>query len=102
MADELLAGSGDFARLWNSHELRVDHHNHQKVQHPQVGPIPTAAAGRPTCSRGQAGEGRQRRCPTRVRSAGAFMPGCRHRVHPWNGSWWWVSPARANPRSPRP
>lgn len=39
LVDELLAGSEDFARLWNSHELRIEHHNHQRIQHPQVGPI---------------------------------------------------------------
>lgn len=36
---ELLAGSKDFAELWNSQELRIDHHARQVVQHPQVGPI---------------------------------------------------------------
>ncbi|MFG2232669.1 helix-turn-helix transcriptional regulator [Streptomyces sp. NPDC048723] len=36
---ELLNGSTDFAELWNSHELRIDHHARQVVQHPQVGPI---------------------------------------------------------------
>jgi transcriptional regulator with XRE-family HTH domain len=39
LVDELLAGSEDFARLWNSHELRIEHHNHQRIQDPQVGPI---------------------------------------------------------------
>ncbi|MDX6356515.1 MAG: hypothetical protein QOF98_3418 [Streptomyces sp.] len=39
LIDELLAGSADFARLWNSHELRIEHHIHQQVQHPQVGDI---------------------------------------------------------------
>jgi transcriptional regulator with XRE-family HTH domain len=36
---ELLADSADFARLWNSQELRIDHHARQVFQHPQVGPI---------------------------------------------------------------
>lgn len=36
---ELLAGSEDFARLWNSQQLRIDHHDRQVVQHPQVGRI---------------------------------------------------------------
>jgi transcriptional regulator with XRE-family HTH domain len=36
---ELLAGSPDFARLWNSQQLRMDHHARQVFQHPQVGPI---------------------------------------------------------------
>ncbi|WP_053664093.1 hypothetical protein [Streptomyces sp. MMG1121] len=36
---ELLAGSEDFARLWNSQELGIDHHARQVFQHPQVGPI---------------------------------------------------------------
>ena len=36
---ELLAGSADFARLWNSQQLRIDHHASQVFQHPQVGRI---------------------------------------------------------------
>jgi transcriptional regulator with XRE-family HTH domain len=36
---ELLAGSADFAQLWNSQQLRIDHHASQVFQHPQVGPI---------------------------------------------------------------
>ncbi|MFJ1610051.1 helix-turn-helix transcriptional regulator [Streptomyces sp. NPDC088253] len=39
LVDELLVGSEDFARLWNSHELRIEHHDHQEIQHPQVGSI---------------------------------------------------------------
>ena len=39
LVDELLAGSEDFGRLWNSHELRIEHHDHQVIRHPQVGPI---------------------------------------------------------------
>ncbi|MEV0485228.1 helix-turn-helix transcriptional regulator [Streptomyces sp. NPDC050508] len=39
LVDELLTGSEDFARLWYSHELRIEHHNHQEIRHPQVGPI---------------------------------------------------------------
>ncbi|WP_405906417.1 hypothetical protein OG742_12040 [Streptomyces sp. NBC_00828] len=39
LVDELLAGSEDFVRLWNSQELRIEHHNHQEIQHPKVGPI---------------------------------------------------------------
>ncbi|MFE9927992.1 hypothetical protein [Streptomyces sp. NPDC005533] len=36
---ELLAGSADFADLWNSQDVRIDHHVRQVVQHPQVGSI---------------------------------------------------------------
>lgn len=36
---ELLAGSVEFARLWNSQELRIDHHARQVFHHSQVGPI---------------------------------------------------------------
>ncbi|MFJ4585304.1 helix-turn-helix transcriptional regulator [Streptomyces echinatus] len=36
---ELTATSADFARLWNSQELRIDHHVRQVFLHPQVGPI---------------------------------------------------------------
>lgn len=36
---ELLAGSAEFAELWNSLDLRIDHHARQVFQHPQVGPI---------------------------------------------------------------
>lgn len=36
---ELLAGSADFAQLWNSQELRIDHHARQVFQHPEVGPL---------------------------------------------------------------
>ncbi|WP_327586122.1 helix-turn-helix transcriptional regulator [Nonomuraea sp. NBC_00507] len=36
---ELLAGSEDFARLWNSHQLRIDRHLRQTVRHPEVGVI---------------------------------------------------------------
>ena len=39
LIDELLAGSADFTRLWNSHELRIDHHARQVFHHPQAGPI---------------------------------------------------------------
>ncbi|MEU9898501.1 helix-turn-helix transcriptional regulator [Streptomyces phaeochromogenes] len=39
LIDELLAGSEDFTRLWNSHELRIDHHHHMEIRHPQVGPV---------------------------------------------------------------
>ncbi|MCT9108763.1 helix-turn-helix transcriptional regulator [Streptomyces mirabilis] len=39
LIDELLGGSEDFARLWNSHELRIEHHHQQEIQHSQVGPI---------------------------------------------------------------
>jgi transcriptional regulator with XRE-family HTH domain len=39
LIDELLAGSQDFADLWNSLELRIDHHSSQVFHHPQVGPI---------------------------------------------------------------
>jgi transcriptional regulator with XRE-family HTH domain len=39
LIDELLEGSEDFARLWNSHELRIEHHSHQEIRHPQVGAI---------------------------------------------------------------
>jgi transcriptional regulator with XRE-family HTH domain len=36
---DLLAGSTDFAQLWNSQRLRIDHHQRQVFQHPQVGAI---------------------------------------------------------------
>ena len=36
---DLLAGSADFAQLWNSQQLRIDHHQRQVFQHPQVGAI---------------------------------------------------------------
>jgi transcriptional regulator with XRE-family HTH domain len=36
---DLLAGSPDFAGLWHSQQLRIDHHARQVFQHPQVGPI---------------------------------------------------------------
>ncbi|NUP48845.1 MAG: helix-turn-helix domain-containing protein [Catenulispora sp.] len=39
LIDELLAGSAEFAELWNSLDLRIDHHARQVFQHPQVGPI---------------------------------------------------------------
>lgn len=39
LIDELLAGSPEFAELWNSLDLRIDHHARQVFQHPQVGPI---------------------------------------------------------------
>ncbi|NUW43665.1 helix-turn-helix transcriptional regulator [Nonomuraea rhodomycinica] len=36
---ELVAGSEDFARLWESHQFRIDRHLQQSVRHPQVGAI---------------------------------------------------------------
>ncbi|GAA4953326.1 hypothetical protein HD597_009736 [Nonomuraea thailandensis] len=39
LVDELLAGSEDFARMWNSHEFRIDRHLRQTVRHPEIGPI---------------------------------------------------------------
>ncbi len=36
---DLLAGSEDFTRLWNTHELRIEHHSSQQIEHPTVGPI---------------------------------------------------------------
>ncbi|MCO5993178.1 helix-turn-helix transcriptional regulator [Actinoallomurus rhizosphaericola] len=39
LIDELLAGSATFARLWNSQELRIEHHSRQVFRHPKVGPI---------------------------------------------------------------
>lgn len=39
---ELLAGSAEFARLWNSQELRIEHHARQVFHHPRVGPIELA------------------------------------------------------------
>ncbi|ETK34987.1 helix-turn-helix transcriptional regulator [Microbispora sp. ATCC PTA-5024] len=36
---ELLEGSEEFARLWNSHQLDIEHHHRQTVHHPEVGPI---------------------------------------------------------------
>jgi len=39
LISELLAGSAQFARLWNSQEMRIDHHTRQLFHHPQLGPI---------------------------------------------------------------
>ncbi|AQZ67314.1 putative DNA-binding protein [[Actinomadura] parvosata subsp. kistnae] len=39
LVDELVAGSAEFARMWNSHEFRIDRHLRQTVHHPQAGPI---------------------------------------------------------------
>ncbi|MGS2642683.1 MmyB family transcriptional regulator [Streptosporangium sp. LJ11] len=39
LVDELVAGSEEFARLWNSHRFHIERHLHQTVRHPQVGPI---------------------------------------------------------------
>ncbi|MEW9550333.1 helix-turn-helix transcriptional regulator [Nonomuraea sp. NPDC050783] len=39
LVDDLLAGSEDFARLWNSPHFRIDRHLRQTVRHPRVGPI---------------------------------------------------------------
>ncbi|WP_169981136.1 helix-turn-helix transcriptional regulator [Microbispora sp. H10836] len=39
LIEELLAGSEDFARLWNSQRFHIDRHLHQTVRHPRVGPI---------------------------------------------------------------
>lgn len=36
---DLLAGSADFAELWNAQEVRIEHHARQVIRHPQVGPI---------------------------------------------------------------
>ncbi|MBP2706387.1 helix-turn-helix domain-containing protein [Microbispora sp. RL4-1S] len=36
---DLLAGSEEFARLWNSHEFRIERHLRQTVRHPRMGPI---------------------------------------------------------------
>ncbi|MGW7381016.1 helix-turn-helix transcriptional regulator [Streptomyces sp. NPDC054794] len=36
---ELLAGSTEFAELWNSQQLQIDHHAQQVFHHPQVGRI---------------------------------------------------------------
>lgn len=36
---ELLATSDDFARLWHSQTLRIEHHARQVLHHPQVGAI---------------------------------------------------------------
>ncbi|MGW4638129.1 helix-turn-helix transcriptional regulator [Sphaerisporangium sp. NPDC004334] len=36
---ELIAGSEEFAALWNSHGFHIERHLRQTVRHPQVGPI---------------------------------------------------------------
>ncbi|MGW5261891.1 helix-turn-helix transcriptional regulator [Microbispora sp. NPDC004025] len=36
---ELLAGSEDFARMWNSQRFHIERHLHQTVRPPRVGPI---------------------------------------------------------------
>ena len=39
LVGELLAGSAEFARLWGSHDVRVEHTRRKTFQHPLVGPI---------------------------------------------------------------
>ncbi|MFF3442219.1 helix-turn-helix transcriptional regulator [Streptosporangium sp. NPDC002721] len=39
LVDELVTGSEEFARLWNSHRFHIESHLRQTVRHPQVGPI---------------------------------------------------------------
>jgi transcriptional regulator with XRE-family HTH domain len=39
LIDDLLQESEEFARLWNSHELRIEHHASQRFDHPQIGSI---------------------------------------------------------------
>ncbi|MEU8173336.1 helix-turn-helix transcriptional regulator [Microbispora hainanensis] len=39
LVDELLAGSADFARLWNSQRFHIERHLHHTVRHPRAGRI---------------------------------------------------------------
>ncbi|GIH46063.1 Helix-turn-helix domain-containing protein [Microbispora rosea] len=39
LIEELLAGSADFARLWNSQRFHIERHLHQTVRHPRAGQI---------------------------------------------------------------
>ncbi|CND45514.1 DNA-binding protein%2C HTH regulator [Mycobacterium tuberculosis] len=39
LVDELVEGSAEFARLWESQELRIEHHARERFAHPQVGEV---------------------------------------------------------------
>ncbi|MGW0082310.1 helix-turn-helix transcriptional regulator [Streptomyces sp. NPDC003393] len=39
LIDDLLAGSAEFARLWHSQELHIEHHARQAFHHPRIGAI---------------------------------------------------------------
>jgi transcriptional regulator with XRE-family HTH domain len=39
LVEELLAGSADFARLWNSQRFHIERHLHHTVRHPRAGRI---------------------------------------------------------------
>ncbi|MER7544612.1 helix-turn-helix transcriptional regulator [Spirillospora sp. NPDC127506] len=39
LVDELVEGSEEFARLWKSQELRIEHHARERFEHPQVGEV---------------------------------------------------------------
>lgn len=39
LIDELLHGSEEFGRLWNSPELRVEHHARRRLDHPGLGTV---------------------------------------------------------------
>ncbi|WP_204049116.1 helix-turn-helix transcriptional regulator [Microbispora siamensis] len=39
LVEELLAGSEEFARLWNSQRFHIERHLRHTVRHPRVGPI---------------------------------------------------------------
>ncbi|MEU5995975.1 helix-turn-helix transcriptional regulator [Spirillospora sp. NPDC047418] len=39
LVDELVAGSAEFARLWESQELRIEHHARERFTHPRVGEV---------------------------------------------------------------
>lgn len=39
LVDELVEGNAEFARLWESQELRIEHHARERFAHPQVGEV---------------------------------------------------------------
>jgi transcriptional regulator with XRE-family HTH domain len=39
LVDELVQGSAEFARLWESQELRIEHHARERFTHPRVGEV---------------------------------------------------------------
>jgi transcriptional regulator with XRE-family HTH domain len=39
LIDDLLEGSDEFARLWHSHDITIEHHARQRFVHPEVGPV---------------------------------------------------------------
>ncbi|GAA1817995.1 helix-turn-helix transcriptional regulator [Actinomadura chokoriensis] len=39
LVDELVEGSAEFARLWESQELRIEHHARERFAHPRVGEV---------------------------------------------------------------